>query len=92
MTGNNSNGGQSSGASNLFASAPTIQPFNPDNDQWVLYKERLENFFKVSNVADELKAAFLLNAIGPAAYKVVRDMCFPTTPSEKPYNDICKIL
>lgn len=89
---NDSDTNQSSGTQmNSFAQAQVIQPFNSNDDQWELYQERLENYFRVGNVKDDLKPAFLLNAVGPIPYKVIRDMCFPMKPSEKKYDELCTL-
>lgn len=70
-----------------------IPEFQPNSDEWVLYQERLENYFGAYDIKTEDKRKVtLLNSIGPKAYKLVRDMCDPDTPSTKSYTFLCKML
>lgn len=71
----------------------TMTEFNPDSDQWVLYQERLENFFEACSVTDlNRKKVLLLNSVGPKAYKLVRDLSTPNMPTTKTYEELCKML
>lgn len=56
----------------------SMDTFNPERDQWEVYKERLENFLSCMRVTKENeKAPTLLSCIGAEAYKVVHfaDLC-----------------
>lgn len=67
--------------------------FNPDTDQWVLYQERLENFFDACGVTDlNRKKVLLLNSVGQKAYKLVRDLSTPDMPITKSYAELCVML
>lgn len=80
---------------NAVTSAPTvaIPEFQPNSDEWILYQERLENYFGAYDITTEAKRKVtLLNSIGPKAYKLVRDICSPDTPNTKSYAQLCKIL
>ena len=42
-----------------------VEPFNPQVDDWVLYTERLEQFFVANGITDDAKkVAVLLTVIG----------------------------
>lgn len=70
-----------------------MSEFSPENDEWLLYQERLENFFEVTKVKDENdKKVCLLSYIGAKAYKLVRDISTPVAPSAKTYNELCEML
>ena len=47
-------------------------PFNPDTDDWVVYSERLEQFFKANGVSDlEKQRAVLLSVCGNETYVLI---------------------
>lgn len=73
------------------AASVAIPEFQPNSDEWILYQERLENYFGAYDIATEDKRKVtLLNSIGPKAYKLVRDLCSPDTPNTKSYADLCE--
>ena len=50
-----------------------VGPFNPDTDDWVVYFERLEQFFKANGISDpEKQRAVLLSTCGNETYLPVR--------------------
>lgn len=93
------NDAQSQAARNLQeyqsvnSSATPMAEFNPDTDQWVLYQERLENYYAACRVTDvDRKKVLLLNSIGSKAYKLVRDLSTPALPTTKTYAELCAML
>ena len=40
----------------------SLEPFDPETDNWLAYTERLEQFFTVNRIADEKKVATLFNS------------------------------
>ena len=50
----------------------SLEPFDPEIDNWLSYIERLEQFFDVNSIADEKKVATLLTVIGKKAYDLLR--------------------
>lgn len=77
----------------MNSSAAAMGEFNPEIDQWVLYQERLENFFTACRVTNvDRKKVLLLNSIGPKAYKLVRDLSTPAMPTTKTYAELCDML
>lgn len=75
------------------ASATPMAEFDPSKDVWLLYKERLDNYFLVCAVEDNnRKKAFLINCIGAKPYKLIRDLCTPEAPASKSYDELCAIM
>ncbi|XP_055602171.1 uncharacterized protein LOC129750967 [Uranotaenia lowii] len=70
----------------------SISEFNSSYDDWNVYSERLEQFFEVNDVAPEKRSAFLISVIGADAYKSLRDLCHPTVPKDKPFEELCELL
>lgn len=71
--------------------------FDPINDDWIIYQERLEQSFDANLIADveagaKRRAASLLSLIGADTYKLLRDLCYPELPKEKTYEQLCELL
>ncbi|XP_031784109.1 uncharacterized protein K02A2.6-like [Nasonia vitripennis] len=62
------------------------------NSDWNIYHERLEQYFNANFVDDARKVSVLITAIGPEVYKILRNLCDPQLPHDKPYTELCEIL
>ena len=69
-----------------------IEPFDRTIEPWSSYVERLGQYFKANKVDDSLKVASLLSLIGGKTYNLLRTLTSPTTPAEKSYEEIIKLL
>ncbi|CAB0033714.1 unnamed protein product, partial [Trichogramma brassicae] len=76
---------------NVSGNIGKIEEFQGGSD-WSIYNERLEQYFSANFVEDQRKVSVLLTSIGSSVYKTLRDLCSPTLPQEKPYQDLCDIL
>ena len=59
------------------------------------YLERLEQFLLATDVANDNTAkrkAVLLASIGAEHYQVLKDLAFPTSPSNKSFDELCSLL
>ncbi|XP_055918303.1 uncharacterized protein K02A2.6-like [Eupeodes corollae] len=71
----------------------TISEFNPSEDKWGIWKERLDIHFTEINCTDEkAKKAILLKSIGSSAYELLRSLCDPKTPVNIDLSELCDIL
>lgn len=59
---------------------------------WNVFSERLEQFFEVNDVAEEKKKAILITCISDDVYKTLRDVCHPSLPKEKCFDELCELL
>lgn len=75
-----------------MATIGAIQAFNVKTDNWTLYQEQLEEFLKINSIVDTKKVSALLSLMGADTYKVLRDLCTPTLPKDKTYEDLCGLL
>ena len=66
----------------------TMDPFDPDTDNWPAYAERLEQFFVANDIADGKKVAVLLTLIGTKAYTLLRNILAPDKPASKDYDQL----
>uniref|UniRef100_A0A182NH65 Retrotrans_gag domain-containing protein n=1 Tax=Anopheles dirus TaxID=7168 RepID=A0A182NH65_9DIPT len=70
----------------------TIPEFIVNCDDWNVYYERLEQFFEVNEIPAEKRSAFLISCIGSQAYKSLRDLCHPSLPKDRPFEELCELL
>lgn len=61
-------------------------------DDWNVYAERLDQFFEVNDIVDEKRSALLISVVGNDAYKTLRDLCHPSLPKTKPFDELCNLL
>ena len=70
-----------------------LEPFEPGQSDWLLYTERLEQFFVVNNIVeDKKKVAMLLTAIGATGYSLLRHLVSPDKPTDKSYDKLVKAM
>lgn len=70
---------------------PQAPKFDAD-DEWLLYVERLQQFFKAYKVEADRQAALLLTAVSNDVYKTISNACFPNNPSAKTFDELCAIF
>ena len=70
-----------------------IGEFDPEQDDWELYVERMKFYFVANNVTQEAKKkAILLTEMGGKAYQVIRNLLLPSTPGEATFNQIVTLM
>ncbi len=73
-----------------------IEQYDPEEEEWPQYVERLEYFFKANGIVgadnEDRRRATFLTMVGPAAYKLLRSLLSPTTPDEKTFKQLTAIL
>lgn len=66
--------------------------FNSLCSDWQVYTERLEQFFEVNDFAPEKRKALLITSLDDETYKTLRDVCHPTLPKDKTYDELIELL
>lgn len=66
--------------------------FNIVKDDWTLYTEILEQYFEINSIDDSKKCAYLISVIGKDCYKILSEICYPDTPKNKSYEELCYLL
>ena len=70
-----------------------VDEFDPSKEEWSQYVERLTHFFQANEIDEaEKKRAVFLSVIGPATYKLLRNLLAPAKPGEKAYSDLVTVL
>ena len=71
----------------------TVSAFDPRQEDWIEYVERLELYFLANDITDAVKKrAILLNAVGPATYRLVKTLAIPGKPTDLSFTDIVEKL
>ena len=66
--------------------------FNPDNEQWTAYIERMELFFEAHDIEEEKQVATLLSSVGASTYGLLQNLVQPLKPKDKTLAEIVKTL
>ena len=67
----------------------TVIPFDVKLEQWSEYVERLEHYFTANDiVAPSKRRAILLNAAGPATYKLLKTLASPTPVTDLTFEQL----
>ena len=70
-----------------------INSFNPSQDEWPLYVERLGHVFVANGIIEEeKKRAVFLSVIGASTYKLLSSLLAPVKPGEKSYTFLVDTL
>ena len=81
-----------SGVDNTMAThIGTIAEYNPQKEDFYMYRKRLEIWMTVNKVKNADKANVFLALIGPQAFEIIVNMCMPDDPTSKSYEDLVKI-
>ena len=77
----------------MAATFGKVEEFDSGKEAWQQYVERLGHFFAANGITEaEKKRAVFLSVIGPAAYKLLRNLVSPEKPGEKAYADLVEVL
>ena len=75
--------------SRMAARYGSLSEYVPSQETWAEYVERLELYFTANEITEATKKrAILLNACGPATYKLFHNLAAPEKPSELPYDSL----
>ena len=77
-----------------MAALGTVEPFDPESDDWPTYAERLEQLLLASGITDHggKRVAAFLTVIGPKAYTFLRNVLAPDKPATKTYAELVAAL
>ncbi|XP_022825032.1 uncharacterized protein LOC111355399 [Spodoptera litura] len=69
-----------------------IAEFKVHNDDWRLYVERLEQYFLVNKIPDNLQVPTLITVMGAESYELLVNLCTPEKPKSKTFTQITEIM
>ena len=66
-----------------------VSPYDGNQEEWVEYTERLENYFIANDIDDVAKRqAILLNGVGAPTYRQIKTLALPGTPKDLMFEEI----
>ena len=72
-----------------MATHGTVGEFQPSQEDWTSYVERLQQYFTANDViAAEKQRAILLSAVGASTYRLIRSLLAPAKPTDHPFKEI----
>ncbi|XP_048005852.1 uncharacterized protein LOC125241419 [Leguminivora glycinivorella] len=69
-----------------------LHEFNVSNGAWSSYMDRVEMYYKVNKVADELKVPVLIAAMGDEAYELLENLASPKKPADLTLDKIKELM
>lgn len=70
-----------------------VEAFQPEQDDWEQYTERLEQYFVANGITEGAKKlAVFLTVIGVKAYALLSDLLAPDKPATKSYTELVEVL
>ena len=70
-----------------------LSAFDSKEQTWEEYCEILDQFFEANDIDNgDKQRAILISVVGPATYKLIRNLVSPNKPSTKTYNQIVTIM
>ena len=69
-----------------------IQEFQPDNENFSSYIERVQLFFTANDIAEDKKIAVLLSMVGSKNYSLLRSLVAPRTPKDLSFDELVSTL
>ncbi len=70
-----------------------VEEFDSSKEEWAQYIERLGHFFAANGITSaDRKRSILLTVIGPATYKLLRNLVAPEKPGTRSYEQNVQAL
>ena len=67
--------------------------FHLESDDWEAFQERLELYYEAKKITDTaIMRAELLTRCDEDTYKLIRNLCAPSKPKEKSYEEFIKLV
>ena len=76
-----------------MATLGKLTEYDPEQEEWGSYVERLEFFFTANDITDaEKKKAILLSSSGSKTYKLFRGLTAPAKPGDMTFAELVKLM
>ena len=69
-----------------------VEPYNLLNGNWDAYVRRVNQFIMLNNIDKSLEVATLVTVVGAECYDLMCDLCAPSIPETKSYDDLVKLV
>ncbi len=69
-----------------------IGPFDPQEEGWPYYVERLEEFFEANDITGDRNASkkrsVFISVMGPRSYTLLRNLLAPVKPKDQTFDQL----
>ena len=69
-----------------------IEPFTLNSNQWPAYVRRVNQYIKLNDIKDDVKVPMLITVVGEETYALMCDLCAPSFPENKTYDELVKLV
>ncbi|KAM3956799.1 uncharacterized protein ACR2FA_009241 [Aphomia sociella] len=69
-----------------------LEPFNISSQQWPAYIRRVNQYILLNDIKSELKVSLLITVVGEATYSMMCDLCSPSFPENKSYDELVQLV
>lgn len=69
-----------------------ISEFYDYCEEWDLYVQQLEQYFKANVIKIMQNASVLLSVVGRKAFRISNDLCEPNKPGDKRFSELVTVL
>ncbi|XP_046383599.1 uncharacterized protein K02A2.6-like [Ischnura elegans] len=70
-----------------------MDPFSPDEEDFVSYAERFEQYFLLNGITqEEVKVPMFITFCGASTYTLLKNMLFPKKPTEQTFAELVGVL
>ena len=76
----------------IMATHGAVGPFNVDREDWLLYIERLQQYFIANEVKEDRQRAILLSVCGAPTYQVIRNLAVPRKPTAFTFGELVEFV
>ena len=73
----------------------TMGPFDSNQEDWLSYTERLQQYFTANDITDEhaaKKRAILLSVCGISTFHLIKSLLAPVKPETKSFQDLVNLV
>ena len=76
-----------------MATHGSVRPFEPKEEDWTSYTERLQQYFTANDVKNaDKQRGILLSVCGAPTYKLICSLLHPEKPSSKSFDELVKLV
>lgn len=69
-----------------------VSVFDPEEESWTEYKERLEHYFLENDITEAAKKSVSIAVVEAKTYKLLTNLCKPQQPVELDFEELCEVL
>ncbi|CAH0716736.1 unnamed protein product, partial [Brenthis ino] len=69
-----------------------LEPFDLNSKQWPAYIRRVKQYIILNEIKDELQVPLLITVVGETTYSLMCDLCSPTHPESRSFDDLVKLV